>query len=57
MIEKYQELRYTGTGIGDIFILDSYNEYVSKLKDGGNQNHKIVIWTLDKHLQGYCEIL
>ncbi|MCY7070514.1 MULTISPECIES: hypothetical protein [Streptococcus] len=57
VIEKYQELRYTGTGIGDIFILDSYNEYVSKLKDGGNQNHKIVIWTLDKHLQGYCEIL
>lgn len=55
VIETYQGYRYSGTGLGDIFILDSYKEYVSKLKDSGNRNHKIMIWTLDERLQGYCE--
>jgi len=54
VIGKYQEYRYSGPGIGDVFILDSYFEYVAKLKDSGNQNHKIEIWTLDQHLTGYC---
>ena len=34
-----------------------FKEYVSKLKDSDAKNHKIEIWTLDKHLQGYCEEL
>lgn len=57
VIKEYENLRYSGMGIGDTFILDSFKEYVSKLKDSDAKNHKIEIWTLDKHLQGYCEEL
>lgn len=57
VIETYKGYKYIGPGIGDIFILDAYNEYVSNLRNGGNQNHKIEIWTLDQHLQGFCSIL
>lgn len=53
VIEKYQEFKYSGTGIGDVFILDSYDKFVADLR-GSVQNHRIVIWTLDKHLTGYC---
>lgn len=57
VIETYEGYKYIGPGIGDIFILDAYNEYVSNLRNGGNQNHKIEIWTLDQHLQGFCSTL
>ena len=57
VIEMYKTYRYIGPGVGDIFILDAYTEYVSNLRNGGNQNHKIEIWTLDQHLQGRCSTL
>lgn len=55
--ERYGRSVFSGIGIGDIFIIDSYNAYVDHLKMDKHQNHKIKIWSLDKHLSSHEIIL
>ena len=42
-------------GIGDVFIIDAYNQYIEKLKADDSQNHLISIWSLDQHLSSYSQ--
>lgn len=55
IIEHYKVVVYSKVGIGDVFILDAYNQYVEQLKANKKQNHLISIWTLDEHLSSYSQ--
>ncbi|WFR75125.1 hypothetical protein P9166_08400 [Lactococcus lactis] len=51
IISLSTELSNSQVGIGDIFILDSFNQYLKDIPKGRNYN--VEIWTKDKHLKAY----
>lgn len=57
IVNDYNDLVYSGVGIGDAFIIDSYNQYIQKLKLDNKENHQILIWSKDKHLSAFNQII
>ena len=53
--EQYAQVVSAKVGIGDVFILDAYYQYIEKLKADDSQNHLISIWSLDEHLSAYSQ--
>ena len=53
--EQYAQVVSAKVGIGDVFILDAYYQYIEKLKADASQNHLISIWSLDEHLSAYSQ--
>lgn len=51
IIDLSKELFISKVGMGDIFILDSFNKYLETLPR--DRKYNIEIWTKDKHLESY----
>lgn len=51
VIELSNELFISKVGMGDIFILDSFNKYLETIPR--DRKYNIEIWTKDKHLESY----
>lgn len=54
IIDHYKSHAKKGMGLGDVYILEEYNTYITEIPN--LKGTRIRIWTLDKHLNGYDSV-